>query len=276
MTGKKPTEIVFVPEPLGVARLEERRQAFGVAMIADESIQSMGGTLCAGPPGSWLNKARGIGLDGPVTDDEIESMIAFYRDRGHRPSVETVPFVDQSLVDGLASRGFTVEEFMTCWAIHADGSSVVGAPAGIELREIDRGDPDAVWVWAKLLAGGFNEVDSDGYANDMSAMTAVAAQEGVLCLGAFDGNGLVGASAMEVSAPTGERAVAGLFSASVAASHRKRGIQSAMIRERVRLAGRLGAWVAVIESKPGVATERNARRLGFVPVYTKFVLTQRA
>lgn len=265
----------MVPEPVEVARLEERRQAFGVAMIADESVESMGGTLCVGPPGSWMNKARGIGLDGAVTGDEIDAMIAFYRERGHPASVETVPFVDQSLLDGLAARGFTIEEFVTCWAIDVGRPSSGRAADGIRLGEIDRADPLAVSEWAGVLAGGFSDAGSEGYANGVVAMTRVAAQDGVVCLGAFDGDTIVGASAMEVSSPIGGRAVAGLFSASVQPSYRGRGIQSAMIEERVRLAAQMGAWVAVIESKPGVATERNARRLGFVPVYTKTVLTQR-
>ncbi|MEM9373821.1 MAG: GNAT family N-acetyltransferase [Planctomycetota bacterium] len=265
-----------MPDPVAVARLEERRQALGVATIADEWAESMGGTLCAGPRGSWLNRARGVGLEGPVTDDEIDAMVAFYRDRGHPPAAEVVPFIHETLLEGLGRRGFAITEFLSCWAIGTEAlaGDLPGCPAGIEMKRIDPGDPDAVRAWAALLSDGFHESGTEEHAENVRVMSVVAVQPGVHSVGAFDGGRIVGASAMEVASPTGGQAIAGLFSASVAEGVRGRGIQTAMIAERLRIAHEHGAWAACIESKPGIATERNARRMGFSPVYTKAVLTQ--
>ena len=42
--------------------------------------------------------------------------------------------------------------------------------------------------------------------------------------------------------------------------------------ERLRLGVARGAAVALVESKPGTPTERNATRLGFARRYTRLVL----
>lgn len=271
----KPGALRF--EPIEIARLEERRQSHGVAMIADESVPAMGGMLCSGPSGSWLNRARGIGLGGGVSEDEIDEMVAFYRARGHPPAVEMCPYVDASLVRGLQRRGFAITEFLTCWAFGLDDPDLNAAPSlpdGIAMRLVDPLDAGAVEAWATLLSDGFNDQGSQKHRDDIAAMSSVARQEGVFCVGAFDEDVLVGASAAEVSRPTGGRAVAGLFSASVCETHQRRGIQAGMILERLRIAQARGASVACIESKPGIATERNALRVGFFPAYTKVTVEQ--
>src|SRR5581483_273137 len=33
-------------------------------------------------PGSPLNEAKGLGMDGPVSDDDLDRLDAFFRDRG--------------------------------------------------------------------------------------------------------------------------------------------------------------------------------------------------
>lgn len=266
-----------LPDPAEIATLEERRQALGVALIADHSQPSMGGMLCSGPLDSWMNRARGIGLEGPVSDDELDGLVDYYRERGHTPAVEMCPYVHDTLMNGLHARGFAVSEFLTCWAFALEGVDLDEPdwlPEGIALRLVDRTDSAEVERWATTLSDGFNEPGTDRHRDDVVAMSSVAAQDGVFCMGAYDGDRLIGASAAEVSRPTGGRAVAGFFSASVSPEFRNRGIQRAMIRERLRIAKDRGAWVGCIESKPGIATERNARRMGFFPAYTKLTVAQ--
>lgn len=149
MTHSQQSQHMILPEPIEVARLEERRQALGVALLADESIEAMGGTLCSIHGDSWINKARGIGLDGAVSDAELDGLVSFYEDRGQRAKAELCPFVHPTLVQGLGERGFVVHAFLTNWAIglRPDGpvpAPVDGWPGGIEMREIDTQDADAI------------------------------------------------------------------------------------------------------------------------------------
>jgi len=281
MTERAPSEGLRLPEPIEIARLEERRQAFGVGEIAHAAEPAMGGTLCAGEPGSWLNMARGIGLDAPVTEAEVDRLVSFYRDRGMEPTAEICPFVDGSLLEGLASRGFLLRAFATCWASDCAGgtlSPVNGWASGVRFEVLDTGDRSAVEEWVRVSNSGFVEPedDPDGPGNmaKIDAMRRVALHPRVVCVGAYVGDELAGAGAMEVASPTGGDQVAGLFAASVLEPFRGRGIQQGLICERLRIAHERGASVACIESKPGIATERNARRLGFQPAYTKATLNQ--
>ena len=101
-------------EPLSyleIARLEERRQAQGTADVADESEAIAGGWMCFAGKGSWANQAIGLGLDGPVSDAQLDRLVAFFRERGVEPRVQVCPFVDATLVKGLGRRGFVVRQF---------------------------------------------------------------------------------------------------------------------------------------------------------------------
>jgi GNAT superfamily N-acetyltransferase len=62
---------------------------------------------------------------------------------------------------------------------------------------------------------------------------------------------------------------AGLFGTSVLPEFRCRGIQQLLMFERLRLARERGAAIATIASIPGIPTERNAARLGFVLSYVE-------
>ena len=67
-------------------------------------------------------------------------------------------------------------------------------------------------------------------------------------------------------------ACAALFGAAVAPDYRRRGIQQALVAERLRVARERGAKVATIGCRTGQepsGTERNARRMGFQAAYTK-------
>ena len=87
----------------------------------------------------------------------------------------------------------------------------------------------------------------------------------------------VAASGMEVSTfqlGSGEPAasVTALWRTTVVPAHRRRGIQLALIAHRLRIGLEHGSELAVIESKPGIPTERNAARLGFGMTYTRLIL----
>src|SRR4051812_1780931 len=85
-----------------VARLEELRQALGVATIADLSEPIAGGLMCFSGIGSRANQAMGLGMNGPIDVAEIDRLIGFYEGRGVEPRIEVCPLADESLVRGLA------------------------------------------------------------------------------------------------------------------------------------------------------------------------------
>jgi GNAT superfamily N-acetyltransferase len=74
---------------------------------------------------------------------------------------------------------------------------------------------------------------------------------------------------MDVSPPA-----ARFFGLSVLAHARRQGVQQAMLAWRISEAARRECVVACIGSLPGAGTERNVRRMGFAPAYTKVTLVR--
>lgn len=270
-----------LPEPVAIARLEERRVAAGVGDIASVAEPIMGGVMCYTGPGSWCNQALGLGLDGAVTDAEIDRLVAFYVDRGQEPRVELCPFADQALIDGLGARGFVLTELGNCLArgVGADedfrAMLAHGWPAGIEVRRIDPRDDAMALRWVRVSNSGFCEPGSEKERAFTEDGLRLARHPRVVAFGAFAGAEMVGAGGIEVwDAPTGER-TACLIAASVLEAWRGRGVQQAMIAERLACARERGVGLVCIGSKPGIPTERNALRLGFSVAYTRARMVMR-
>jgi GNAT superfamily N-acetyltransferase len=81
----------------------------------------------------------------------------------------------------------------------------------------------------------------------------------------------VGAAALDLAGD-----LAGLYFGAVIPSARRQGIQRALMEYRLQIARDRGCRVATVGTLPGVATERNARRCGFGPCYTRAALVRPA
>ncbi|MDP2871563.1 MAG: GNAT family N-acetyltransferase, partial [Bacillota bacterium] len=66
-----------------------------------------------------------------------------------------------------------------------------------------------------------------------------------------------------------------LRSQSTRTGFRGRGVQAAVVRESLRLAVQAGCDLAVVQTTPGTASQRNVERAGFRLAYTKPTLTLR-
>src|SRR6185437_4539543 len=55
---------------------------------------------------SPLTEAKGLGMAGPVSSEELETMERVFFDRGVPAKVMVCPLADPSLLEGLASRGY--------------------------------------------------------------------------------------------------------------------------------------------------------------------------
>lgn len=66
--------------------------------------------------------------------------------------------------------------------------------------------------------------------------------------------------------------IAVLAGSATLASHRRQGVQSALLAMRLRDARAAGATLAVITTAPGTQSQANVMRLGFSLVYSRAVL----
>lgn len=269
-----PTEIDPLA-PIDIARLEEARQARGVAEAAGYAESIAGGLMCFGGEGSWTNQACNLGLSGPVSSEEFDRLCHFYTSRGVEPRVELTPFAHRSLIEGLAERQFVVREFETVLARRLPPDEDLraalprGWPEGLTADRLDPADDAALREYLEFGMGGFIGPDASIPDSWMRAGVRVARHERCDSFVGRINDAVVSTAGMESAPP-----VACLFGATTAEPFRRRGIQAAMIVARLERARQRGCTLGAIHSRPGIPTERNALRLGFQVAYTKAILVQ--
>jgi predicted GNAT family acetyltransferase len=257
-----------------VARLEEARAARQLAELVIEARPFAGGIAGYSGPGTFHNRVLDAGLVGPVGDAELDALVEFYRRREVPAAVELCPYVDPSLIAGLASRGFVLREFKQL--LHRSlepreslPSPPLGWPAKLEVREVDRRVAAEVELCVRVSLSGFFAADQPipepviDVARRSTALAHtrafIATVEGVPA----------GAGSMDLGDD-----VAHLAGTSVLPEFRQRGVQQALMLTRLARAREHGCKIATTGSRPGTSTERNALRLGFGIAYTKSVVVR--
>lgn len=256
-----------------IAALEEARQARGLSEIADQARPIAGGIMARGVPGTWTNSAVALGMDTPVTAEDIATLIHFFTSVGAEPRVELCPFAHPSLLQHLADGRFVISTFENTFFREIHLSETVRPlrepPPGLILRFVDPANEREVADYARVAVSGFFPTGHSPTPDDLAiSMRAARHPRSHAALAILD-NSIVGAGCMEVSGH-----VAGLFGLSVLPDFRRRGIQQALIAFRLNYAIAQGARIATISSRPGISTERNVRRMGFQLAYTKPILVR--
>lgn len=276
------------PRPLDghrIAVLEEWRQARSVAEIASESEDVAGGTMSWSGPGSWSNQASGLGLRGPVSHRDLDRVVAFYRDRGAPARIEVASHADETLLRGLRSRGFGLVAFELVFAAIVEPGEdshrrmTVPLAERVAIGRHEPGDDAADEAFARVSMSGFVPAGGELAPNDLAVGLRCIRHPRSINVGAWEGpdRRLVGAGGMELmpDAPDEDGTptpVACFFGVSVLPEARRRGIQQALIAERLQACADAGCRLACIHSPPGIGTERNAQRMGFDLAYTKVTL----
>lgn len=245
-----------------------------IAAIAEPIL---GGMMCYTAPGSWTNQAMGTAMDGPIDDAEIDRIMDFYVSKGQEPRIEVCPYAHDTLLESLLTRGFGVAEFEHVMVRRSEArpESSRPGPSGIGIRRIDAGDAMDVESWVRVSSSGFLEPGSEREEVFFESSRRVARHPRTAAFVAEVDGRAVGAGAMEVADPFGDDRIACLFAASVLPEYRRRGVQQSLIAARIRHAGNCGAAFTFIHCKPGIPTERNARRLGFETLYTAVAMVMR-
>jgi hypothetical protein len=213
---------------------------------------------------SPLSYAVGLGLNGPVSADEISAVVKFYRALGAVPRVDVCTLADGSLLEQLRAHGFQLHGFVNVLTRSISGwDKLQSPPAGIKVRATGLAEAEA---WARLVAEGF--LDGKPY-------TEIERHLGLLMyhrdsmrgyIAELDGEP-VGAGALFT-----EGGYAALVAASTRAEFRGRGVQAALICARLLDAQKLDCELAGLFAMPGSISQRNAERYGFRLTYTKAIM----
>jgi GNAT superfamily N-acetyltransferase len=210
---------------------------------------------------SPLTHAVGIGLAGPVSVAELDTLEAFFRSRGAKPTIDLCPFADPGLLPLLADRGYHLTEF---------NNVLVKRMAGAELvltARVRRTIADEVDLWSHTVGRGFFET-ADLTTEEMEVGRAICAMTGALTYIATTETGKpAGGGALAIHA-----GLATLFADSTLVEHRRQGLHRELILARLNEALAQGCDMATASTLPGSISQRNYERLGFQVVYTKVTM----
>lgn len=227
-----------------------------------------GGHMVFVARGSPVGRAHGLGFAGEIAPQDIEKVEKFYFDHECDAQVDVCPYADPSLFQTLNQRGFQVAEFNQTLArwIRREETFRPRIPKGVEIRRVRPGEARE---WSQLSARVFFAEAASQFADFFLPW---AAPEHPLSLAAFvDGKMVAGAGGLLVP----EYRMAGFFGAATLEEFRGRGIQSAFMQERLRLAQQAGCDLAITLTMPGTTSQRNVERAGFRVAYTKVVVSKR-
>jgi GNAT superfamily N-acetyltransferase len=254
-----------------VAKLEEFRLARANEELCDECLHIGGGIAGRGAPGSWLNLAVAIGLRGPVSRADFERMIRWYEDAGIEPRMEVCPYADPGFLKDCEQLGFRLRTFETIFYRPLSSRERVQPlhplPPGLHIEILDTSDAAAVRQCALVALRGFLPPGGVITDEDIEIFQRGTRHPRTVTFTARLEGEIVAVGACEI-----DGAVSALFGMATSETHRRRGIQQALLAARLNLAAARSARVATIGSRPGVATERNVMRMGFTVAYTKVVL----
>ena len=210
---------------------------------------------------SPITQAVGMGLDGPVTAEELDLLEEFYRKRDEPVRVEASPLADASLIEQFGKRGYRVTEFSNVMARPVQSDLPAEAPAkGVTVERVAK---DKIDLWAETVFEGFaDQVAVSRAIVDVMKMFALAPKT-ELYLARVDGTP-AGGGVLAL-----HDGVAGLFGASTVPAARHRGVQTALLQRRLARAAQAGSDLAVSLAQPGSTSQRNIVLQGFRVLYTR-------
>jgi len=236
-----------------------------VAQVLCEELA--GGLATFTEPGSPLNKVIGLGFAGPLDPGERA-----FAERSEPMRIELASLADPSFAEALTRRGYALLGFENVLGVALPHRVVGSAAAELELAESPR---DELEAWLDVLVAGFAAPDLEGVGpaevHETEMLRRIirdfARTPGVVRFLARRAGEPVGGASMRVA-----EGVALLSGAATLAAHRRRGVQTAMLAERLARASAAGCELAVITTQPGSKSMQNAQRHGFELLYVRAIL----
>lgn len=230
--------------------------------VAVEEIA--GGVAVFAGVDSPVTQAIGVGLEGAVTDEDLDRLGDFFQTRNAPVAVEVCPLVDMSLYEKFAARGYRLLELSNVLIreiAKADrGPGRFSIPQAVTVREAA---PEEAKLWTRTVSQGFAEQFPvtpemlDVMEGFFQAVNATA------FLAYIDGE-VAGGGALAIHG-----GVCGLFGASTLPDFRRRGVQAAVLDARIGWATGKGCDLAVSITAPASISQRNIERAGFRVAYTR-------
>ena len=206
----------------------------------------------------------------------LEAIEQEFARRGAPVRVELPTLGDPSIGSILSRRGYVLSGFENVLGLELGEwlpRAISPASLGTTVSRTTAGDSRQ---WVDVVATGFMHPDAfDGPSSAESTSHAVLQQlfedvsdlPGFVTYVARRGGVVAGGASLRLS-----NGIAQLAGAATLPEHRRQGVQSALLNERLVCAAREGCDVAVVTTEPGSKSQQNVQKIGFELLYSRAVL----
>ena len=208
---------------------------------------------------SPVTQTFGLGIFEEISDAALDIIEQFFRDRGAPVMHEVSPLAGVAALDLLCARGYRPIEISSVLCRPVEASAAVRD--NIQVRAIG---PSEAGVWTDISARGWSHEHPELQEFLLEIGTLCVAREDSFCfLAEIDGEpGAAGALCIH-------EGVALFAGSSTIPDLRRRGLQAALLEERMRYAFARGCDLAMMVAQAGSGSQRNAERQGFRIAYTR-------
>ncbi len=246
-----------MPQVLYARIFQKTRPEIGAA---EEEI--CGGHMIFAGLGSPIGRATGVGLDRPLTEEDLNQIEQFYREHKAPSQVDLTPLHRPEVFEMFKERGYAIAELNNVLYRKLDSDEKFPSPPGhYQLRRSHSEEADTTGA---IVEGAFFP---DGAPEAFRGLIAPLYQmENALAFVAtIEGQPVACGTGLAIR----EHRVFALCGAGTLAAHRGRGLQTALLRARMAAAAAAGCEYAVVVTQGGTTSQRNAERLGFRVAYSK-------
>ena len=229
-------------------------------------------------PGSPFNKVAGLGFDGVPPADFFDALERAFAERQAPLQFEVSTLGDPDVVRTLTRRGYVLVGFENVLGLRVHERMVHSLAEPDAEVAVSQASVAESSTWIDTVTTGFLHPDVfDGpashesiprdvleriFADTVSATgfeRYLARREGVVA----------GGASFRV-----QEGVAQLNGAATLPAHRRRGVQSALLRYRLVEAATRGCDIAVVTTQPGSKSQENVQRAGFALLYARAILVK--
>ena len=209
---------------------------------------------------SPITQSFGLGMQEVPTAAAMDEIEQFFFERGTAAVHEVSPMAGAATLDMLCARRYRPIEVSSV-LYREVGEPVAGHPANVAVRVIG---PEEAGLWSEVSARGWTHEhpEFEPFVRQMGEMCT--ARENCPCfLAEVDGKpGAAGVLCLHEGVA--------LFGGSATTPElRRRGLQGALLAERMRYAVGQGCDLAMMVAEAGSNSQRNAERKGFRVAYTR-------
>jgi hypothetical protein len=270
------------PDAALARRIEAAECRLSLAIV--DAVLARGGDAFAVPlgegaavfsgSGSPINKVIGAGFGAPIPESTWAAVERRFADKGCPVRVEISTLADSAVGAALTRRGYVLTDFENVLGYDVSDAGGAGLLTGDGIT-IARNEGDLA-TWMDLVVQGFAQPDGSPQSSEVfedgtlrQVFRDFAGSAGFTRYIARVHGTNAGGAGLRLS-----EGIAQFCGASTLPAFRRRGVQAALLRCRLRDAAEVACDVAVVTTQPGSKSNHNAQRQGFALLYARAVLVK--